>query len=340
MVTHYESVVARGRDRLRTAAGIVATFDTGGLVCPFFIGGCGPEMAPAEEASRVERLGMVVTVVSAESRSALIQYLDVQGVNHAAADLSSLDPYFGEKGYAFVCGWVAKRGEPVSATGLKVTFPTSMAWFPLRPTRVYSNSVQTVVYVRGFVQPSAGCTLPGLNCESIFGHVETKGVGQAFKPNSPEDLDRIRRYGRFSGFEHVTRVTLSADPKQWDCDLELEPGTDQKTAVVLAVLGWLGYLGPLWSAVCAALGLILPLFTVPMGERKRVDLFAGALTGAALALTLWVSLLIYVTWRTLRLQGRPAPEGGVGALIVVAMVHLVIAAMACLKLGVWLTDGA
>jgi hypothetical protein len=339
-VTHYETVADKARRRLFTAVGIVAIMDSGGLCCPFFVGGCAGSPAAAAEVSRVERLGMIVTVISADSRAAIEKYLDDQGVNRSAADLSPLNPYFGPGGNAFVCGWVAKRSEPATANGLKVTFPAPNVWFPLRPTRAYTGPVETVVYVRGFVQPAAGCELPGLACQTIFGHVEAKGIGQAFDLGRAEAEEFIRRQGRFSKFEQMTRVTLTTDPQQWDRDLELVSGSDRRTDVAMAVLGWLGFLGPLWSALLgASLGLMLPLATIPRAERRKIDWLAGVLTGAAIALTLWASAIVFVIWRAIRFRGRPRPPGGVRALLVLAVVHLMVAAFVCFKLAHWLGPG-
>jgi hypothetical protein len=96
---------------------------------------------------------MVVVVLSAESRGALEVYLDAQGVNRVAADLSSLEPYLGNSEFALVCGWVTRRDKPAAATAIKVVFTSPNLWFPLQPTRAYTNAVETVVYVRGFVKP-------------------------------------------------------------------------------------------------------------------------------------------------------------------------------------------
>jgi hypothetical protein len=338
VVTHYDTVADRVRARLQSAAGLVVVLDSGGLFCPCLIGGCGSSPAAADELSRIERLGMVVTVVSAESRTAIEAYLDGQGVDHSAVDLSSLDCYFGSAGHAFVCGWVARRDQPATANGLKVTFPSPTIWFPLRPTRIYTDPVETVVYVRSFVKPTAECILPGLTGQPIFGHVEAKGVAQSFRKDRSEDADNLRRYGSLSHFEPMTRVSLTTDPRQWDRDLDLEPGTDQKTAVALAVLGWVGYLGPLWSAVLGGiLGLTLPLFVIARDDRRKLDLLFGAIAGAAIALSLWVTVLVFLAWRSYRPQTRPYPPGAAMTLFVFAVVHAIIAAMVCLKLGVWLS---
>lgn len=327
-VTYYETLVRRAELQIREAILLAAVLDSGGLCCPCFVGGCGGSgPKSATEASRVEKLGMVVTVVSAESRAGLEQYLDAQGVNRAAADLSSLDPYFGQSGYAFVCGWVAKRGEPVTATGLTVVFPSPTLWFPLRPTRAYTSPVETVVYVRGFVKPAPGCDLPGLKCEYVFGHVETLGVAQTF-------AGKEYRGGRL---DPVTRVTLTTDPQRWDRDLELVPGTTRAGTVALAVTGWLGFLGPLWSALLGAvLGLAIPRLIVPKADRWRVDWLAGAATGAAITLTIWSSALVLLTWWRLRFRDSPVRLRPYVVVLALAVVHFGVVVAVCNGLIAWL----
>ena len=90
----------------------------------------------------------------------------------------------------------------------------------------------------------------------------------------------------------MTRVTLTTDPQKWDRDLELVPGTTSVGTVAVAVTGWVGFFGPLWSALLGAcLGLMIPRLAVQPAERRRVDLLAGALTGAAIVLTIAASAL-------------------------------------------------
>lgn len=108
VVVYYETLKGRAERTLKDLIVNAGLLDSGGLCCVALAGGCDDKAArQAAEASRVEQLGMVVTVVSAETRDALGRYLDAQGVNPATADLSSLDEYFGQPEYAFVCGWVA-----------------------------------------------------------------------------------------------------------------------------------------------------------------------------------------------------------------------------------------
>jgi len=335
---YYETLKGRAERRLQEAIAIAALQDSGGLACPLLlggVGGCGSAGSAASviEHSRVEKLGMVVTVVSAESRAALEQYLDAQGVNRATADLSSLEPYFGGDGFAFVCGWVAKPGELAAATGLKVVFPSPTLWFPLMPTRAYANPVGTVVYVRGFVKPADGCDLLGLKCQYIYGHVEPKKVRDAFAAQPPWQYPRYY----WGDLEQMTRVTLTTDPRKWDRDLELVPGMTPVGTAAVAAIRWTEYFGPLWPAPLGAiLGLFIPWLTVPKPERRWFDYFAGAATGAVIVFTIWATALAFAAWRGLKFRDRPNQPRRYVVLPVLAVAHFAVVFAVCRGLMAWI----
>jgi hypothetical protein len=337
-VVYYETLKNRAVRDLRSAIAVTGILNSGGLCCFPFMGGCGGAgPKPAVEASRVEKLGMVVVVLTAESRAAMKQYLDEQGVNRAAVDLSSLDPYFGRPEYAFVCGWVAKRYEPAQATALKVTFPSPTLWFPLQPTRAYTEPVETVVFVRGFAKPAPGCDLPGLKCQYIYGAVKELSLGQAFT----EDKQSYE-YGHYSGtLEPLTRVTLTTDPQQWDRDLELVPGTTAVGTVALTVKEWSNGIAMLWSgALGALLGLFIPWLTIAKADRSRIDWLAGALTGAFIVLTIWASAVVFAIWRSQRFGDQPKQPSRYLVLPALALVHFGIVLAVCNGLIRWITAGA
>jgi hypothetical protein len=323
VVGFYQTLKSRAREPLDSWLAATAILNSGGLLCPGFVGGCDDKKATggAREVSRVEKLGMVVTVVSAQSRPALEQYFEAQGVNRRTADLTSLEPYFGHPEYAFVCGWVARSGEPAAATGLKVTFPSPNLWFPLRPTRAYSNPVQTVVYARGFVKPADGCDLPDLRCEYAYGTVELRSVKRSFAGSAGRD--RLRHY---SGADTpLTRVTLTADPRQWDRDLELVPGTTAAGTFNLALAGWIQDISLGWSAILGGLlGLLLPRLTIPRSDRIWTDYLGGALTGAAILFTIWASFLVFAVWRSLRFREGFGPLRRYLVLAGFAVVHFLL----------------
>jgi hypothetical protein len=323
VVGFYQTLKSRAREPLDNWLAATAVLDSGGLVCPCFagfVGGCDDKKSTgsAKEVSRVEKLGMVVTVVSAESRPALEEYLGAQGIDRRAADLAPLEPYFGKSEYAFVCAWVARTGGPAAATGLKLAFPSPTLWFPLRPTRAYASAVDTVVYTRGFVKPVDGCDLPDLRCEYVYGLVEPQGVYRAF--TGAHRADRHRHYSGAS--EPLTRITLTSDPRQWDRDLELVPGTTAVGSANLALTGWVLDVGLGWSAILGALlGLFLPRLTIPRAERHWADYFGGTVTGAAILFTIWASMLAFAIWRSVRFREGMGPPKRYLAVIGLAFVH-------------------
>lgn len=340
-VVYYETLGSRAERQLRDTIALTQLLDSGGFFCLSYMGcGSGGPKGPfksaiAIEESRVERFGMVVVVVSAQARGELEMYLDAQGVDRAAADLSSLEPYFGKPGNAFVCGWVAKRGKPVTATGLKVVFPTPTIWFPLQPTRAYSHPVQTVVYVRGFVKPAPGCEIPDLKCQSIYGDVKEADLRQAF---DREGELRSHSNGTSGRLEPLTRVTLTADPQKWDRDLELVPGTAAAGTVAIAITQW-----PPWriqllpsSALGALLGLFIPWLTIARADRCRSDWLAGALTGAAIVLSIWASLIVFGICRAKRFADRPRQPSRWLVLPALAAVHFGIVLAVCHGLMTWI----
>jgi hypothetical protein len=276
---------------------------------------------------------MVLVVLSAETRSELEVYLDAQGVNRAAVDLSSLEPYFGKPDFAFVCGWVAKRGEPATATALKVVLPSPSIWFPLQPTRAYTNAVETVVYVRGFVKPAPNCNLPGLKCQYIYGAAKELSVGQAFTEDK-----LFHGYGYYSGtLEPLTRVTLTANPQAWDRDLELVHGTTLVGSVALAVTDVSSWIKLIPSSILGALlGLFIPSLTIAKAERVRMDWLAGALTGAAIILSIWASMLVFGIWRYRRSGDGPRQPSRWLVIPILAAVHFGIVLGVCHALMVWI----
>jgi hypothetical protein len=334
VVTFYRRDRDVARERLRSTIQMAQLLNSGGFCCIGVPLGCsagGPDVA--KEVARVEKHGMVVTVVRAETREEIENYLDAQGVNRKAVNLSSLESYIGREKFAFVCGWTA-AGRPMTATGFKIEFPSPTAWFPLRPTSVYADPVETVVYVRGRVKPAAGCDLPRLHCEYVHGVVKELGVGQSFERR--EFLEERRHYHYEDRPEPLTRVTLTTDPKAWDRDLELIPGLTADGQLVDALAGWASSNAPLFVvALGAVLGVMIPWVTIPKAERKRIDWLAGALVGAAVIFSLWASAFVLAAWRTIRFWERPSEPVRYLILPAFAAVHFLIVFAVCRTL-MWL----
>ncbi len=325
-VTYYRTLKSQVRDRLKTFIKVAAAADSGGVCCVLLGGACDEKSATAKEVSRVEKLGMIVTVVSASSRDGLQRYLAAQGVDRRVADLSSLEPYFGLSEYAFVCAWVARRDEPVSATGLKIEFPSPNLWFPLRPTRAYKSSVLTVVYAKGFVRPAENCDLPDLKCDYIFAQQGRRSVSQLFEP-FPFGEDPTRTAERY------TRVTLTTDPQKWDRDLELVPGATAGGRFNLFIVDSPTWVATAISALFGALwGLLIPWCTIARANRQWGDWLFGAIAGAAICFSLWASILVLIVWRSLRSAERPNRRRQFLALVGVAVLHFAAVFAVCMTL--------
>lgn len=334
MIVYYETLSGRAKRQLREAISVSALLDSGGFCCPFFVGGCSGTAPPKldREVSRVERLGMIVTVITATSKKEIEEYLDAQGVNSAAADLSSLDPYFGQHESAFACGWVAKRGEPMKANGMRIVFPSPNVWFPLRATQAYHEPVETVVYVRGFMKPAEGCDLPGLRCQYIEGVTEKKGLQKVF---AHEILAYFEYHSR--DLHRFTRVTLTTDPQQWNRDLELIPGTTPVGTVSLLVIGCPPYVSALLSSLLGAgLGLFIPLITIAKAQRSRTDWWMGGLIGGCIILSIFSSVLVFTIWRWRRFRDQPRQPRRYLVLPLLATVHFGIVYAFCNGLMAWI----
>src|SRR5262249_13391226 len=129
-----------------------------------------PQDVEVQVYQHVEKLGMVVEVLTAQSPAALDRYLTGKPLGVRAADVAALKPYC-EEGYTLVCGWAAGPAAEAQARAVRIEFPSDHVFYPLRPTRVYESDVPTAIFVRGWVRPGAGMALPGLRCRHLRGHV-------------------------------------------------------------------------------------------------------------------------------------------------------------------------
>jgi len=243
----------------------------------------------------VEKLGMVVEVISARSTDSLDRYLAERQLNTRAADIAALAPYLQEE-YTLVCGWVPAPQNEVRARAVRIDFPTTAVFYPLRPTRIYTADVATAIYIRGWVRPRAGTTLSGMRCRYVHGSVTERSVDElasTFHPPSSATM------------EPLTRVELGTSPQAWTEDLFLEPGTPAAVDVARAVesLGaWLIVLAPAMSGVL--LGTLLPWAIVPRDNRRWIDWVWACGVGLAMGLSLFVAVLVFYAW-----CWRRQPEG-------------------------------
>jgi hypothetical protein len=308
-VVYYQRIVARARERLEQAVFMTGMLDTGMFPCALlsFIG-CSADKAPnaadVQEHQRVERFGMVVTVVTAKSAEGLDRYLSANGVNTSAARLIALMPYLdGQDEYSLICGWLAKGGQELTARAVRVDFPTPQIFYPLQPTRVYDSEIPTVVYVRGLVRPVASLPVPGVQCGYLRGAVEVTNLGSGFeKFKGP--LKRGRRPPSDEALELLTRVELTSRPSSWTSDLVLEPGAP--AAIEVAWLIDRGGLPLLWGwsiVLGILLSVFLPWAIISRENRSRTDCLWAAVVGAATGLSIWVSILLFLAWNRQRFPG-------------------------------------
>jgi hypothetical protein len=308
-------VVGPALSRLEEAIFLTCLLDSG--LFPYVLVGMGggdksagkkglAEKKDVEEFQRVERLGMVVVVLSVRSPEALDRYLAENGVDARAADLSALTPYLGSEEYTLVCGWAGQATEKVSARALRIDFPSPVVFYPLRPTRVYETDVQTSLFVRGLVRPAKEGAIAGLRCHYLRGRIEGPGAAPSGE----------------SGLEPITRVELTSPSTSWDQDLVLEPGAPAAVNVAL-FLGDLplGYLWGAWAVLGMVLATFLPWAVLAKGTRRFTDWLWAAAVGMSICLSVYAAAVVFLawTWRTIPREGPHRGKPGGGMLLGVAV---------------------
>ena len=103
----------------------------------------------------VNKLGLSVLLLDADSSTALDVFLTENGVELPAGAQSVIDEYIGED-YCFVVSWVNDLGMTrVGSLAISLRFPTASPYFPLRLTSVYDDlEIPITVYVRGHWIPN------------------------------------------------------------------------------------------------------------------------------------------------------------------------------------------
>jgi hypothetical protein len=313
-LVYYQPIAARARQRLEAGIFMTAVLDTGLLPCALlpFIGCEGEKRRETEkddvrEHRRVEKYGMIVTVVSAITAEGLDRYLADNGIHTSAAQLVGLTPYLGQEDeYSLVCGWMGKGGKELTARAVRVDFPTPTIFYPLQPTRVYESVIPTVVYVRGLVRPVADLAVPGATYTYLHGNVTN--LESRFVKST--DLSERRRPVPESIFEELTRVELTSASSSWTSDLVMEPSAPP--AIAFASLIDRGGLALLW-AWSIALGMLLSVFLpraiLSREQRCWKDWLWAATVGAATGLSVWVSVLVLVAWARNRFPGQTSDRG-------------------------------
>lgn len=124
--------------------------------------------------AEVEKWGVHAEAVTAESLAALTSFLKEKKVGVSPEHLTGFQPYLSKR-YVIVLAWISSREQllrefPGITQGgrpsrdrwpcLYLEFPTSRAFYPLRPTSVYGEqSVRVRLALAGFVEPQTSASL-------------------------------------------------------------------------------------------------------------------------------------------------------------------------------------
>src|SRR5262249_31481549 len=160
------------------------------------------------------------------------------------------------------------------ARSLRIDFPSKSIYYPLRPTRVYSNEIRTAIYMRGLVQPGEGPQPAGLRCVYVMGKVST------------EDTDNPKRLMA----EPLTPVEFSSNPSDWTADLVLEAGAPTAVHIAYAI-DEIAFVFPWLVRIVtgALLASFLPWVVVPRAQRRTRDWLWAAGVGAVICMTILAS---------------------------------------------------
>jgi hypothetical protein len=199
----------------------------------------------------VEKLGLVVEVTTAETAAGLDSYLQSKELGITTSQIASLAPYIGKE-YVFVCGWRAEEtSDQELARSVRIEFPTKSVFFPLVPSSLYSEPIETSIFVRGWWKPRSESRLSGLDWEQTRGRVSLKSNRERhYLFVSPHDV---------GGEIQLTRIDLPSDPRSWTRDLWMERAVETRTRFSAFIEGNAILLGfVVISGVGAAIGLFLP----------------------------------------------------------------------------------
>jgi hypothetical protein len=287
------NVVTAARTYLKNASLVTVVMDTGLVpLCCLTFGGCGAEAKKAGEVDvhqHVEKLGMVVEVLTAKSSNALDSYLSSKELHFSAANIAAIAPYLNQE-YTLICAWAASESAKPTARAIQIEFPSPVIFYPLRPTSVYQSPVVTSIYIRGYVLPQTGTAPSGPKCHYVMGR-----VGEMDPDMEDEKAGSLAALGKN---EPLTRVELPNQPSLWTQDLVLESGKPAPILVCQLVeevggrLPWLLSLG-----LSIVLAPLLPHLVVPRDQRSWRDLIWAELVGAAMALTIYAAAIVFCIWR-------------------------------------------
>lgn len=248
----------------------------------------------------IEKLGMTVEVVTAESPKALNDYLHRHGFETDAERIEAIRPYI-EGPYSLICGWLTDPAR-VEARSLRVDFPSPEIFYPLRPTSVYRTPVDAVVYVRGWAMPAQNSgQMP--RCRYLRGRVTDMPVSTLGENHLWKNIDyRLPE-------EKLTRIEIGRQASMWTEDLRLAVGAPSAVAVAdrIGAMSY-GFAMLLQIVVGAAAGCVVPLLTVEdNSKRKLCDLGWGMVAGGLSCFSIVATWLVARYWQ--RKSWRPLSEG-------------------------------
>ncbi|MBD3387475.1 MAG: DUF2330 domain-containing protein [Candidatus Altiarchaeales archaeon] len=107
--------------------------------------------------TRLEKKGLTVEVLEAESWQALDGYLKGKGVSLPDSDRPAVQEYIGQR-YSFVVSWISNVGvykrSGSDTLSLKARFPVEKPYYPLKLTSVYGEETVPIrLYLKGFMTP-------------------------------------------------------------------------------------------------------------------------------------------------------------------------------------------
>lgn len=275
------------------------------LCCPFALGTTANKTFSSisetvEVHQHIEKLGMIVEVLTAQSTDALDKYLSEKALGVKASQITALEPYL-RKNFSLICAWPSQPGQPLSARAVRLEFPAPRVFYPLQPSRVYDEEIQTAIYVRGWWQIQQRRNLPGLHCGYKMGRVTEISIEQLGKP-----MAALLSNTEKSVEEPLTRVELSGLPQGWTDDLELVEGTPPAISLAQAI----GSKGPVEGMIASSilgvvLAWLLPWAVVPREQRRWTDWLWALGVGGSICLSIYISALVFYFWCLERSDSDP-----------------------------------
>jgi hypothetical protein len=303
VVGYERNIVISARTHLERLGAYAIILDTGllPLTCLAMMG-CGSDVKSASGLTvhqHVERLGMVLEILTAQSPTALDEYLTRKQLYFRATGITAMTPYLNQN-HTLICAWAAEPSTKPSARAVRIDFPTPFIFYPLRPTSVYESSIKSSIYVKGWVRQQARSETSTIKCHYV--------VGQVREIDPDDKTERSSLKGRYGEGEPLTRVQLPSEPSSWTEDLSFEPGVPNPIRVCQA-LDALGE-GLPWM-LSAVLGVILapllPVLVISRSQRTWGDYLWAVFVGGAMCLSVFASAALFFVWCRMR---RLPPGGG------------------------------